>query len=66
MIKGSASRWDLHEGPLWSVTPLEAMLVSVVHAAIQDHNEVPCGSSRFVLLTEDMLKSVGHDADRPY
>lgn len=68
MRKGSVSGLDLLEGPLWSVTPLEAMLVSVVHAATQDHDEaqVPCGSSRFVLLTEGMLKSVGHHADRPY
>lgn len=68
MIKGSVSGSDLLEVPLWSVTPLEAMLLSVVHAAIQDHDEaqVPCGSSRFVLLIEDMLKFVGHDTDRPY
>lgn len=36
MWKGSGM--DLLKGPLWTTMPLEAMLVSVVHAAAPDHS----------------------------
>lgn len=59
MWKGSGM--DLLEGPLWSTMPLEAMLVSVVHASTPDHSETqdPCGHMQSVQLPGYLVMSSG-------
>lgn len=55
---------DLLKGSLWSMTPPEAMLVSVVRAAAPGYDETqdPRGGLWSVPLTGAVLMSLGHAA----
>lgn len=64
MRKGSLSRLDLLKGPPWPTMRLETMLVSTVHAAVHDHDEVqdPCGRMQSVLLPDALVMLSGFAA----
>lgn len=46
------------KGPLWSMKPLEAMLVSGVHVAASDHDEA-CRHMKSVQLPDAWVMSLG-------
>lgn len=66
MGRSSLYGLDLLEGPFWSVMPLEAMLVSVAHAAALSHDKAcgPCEHVQCMLLIDALVISSGFAAFR--